>query len=190
MNAGKFSHWWLFCPAWRYVRHDRVFARRGRRYFSFVTLRDYEQRVFDVVTDVAGEAIRSHRAQLEIETDESGQATFTLTPSNPRACPVEVSVCEDTAVFLCMAPEGRCHEIWEPTSETQRLRELWLCLAAVLSGQYEEGPQTRTRRILVWRWSSTSYVGTFHTTEGDFGDIWRVDRKEKGRLRQRSFEPY
>jgi hypothetical protein len=123
----------------------------------------FEQSILDVIREVAGGVLDDSRAELDVSFQEAW-TNFELRPSNPRACPVIVSVNREghPPLPLALGKDQRLYELWADDSDEGLLRELRLCLKPILEGGYEEEWRQVRRR----RRSSTQFVGTLHTDEG------------------------
>jgi hypothetical protein len=141
------------------------------------------QRALAVVREVAGDLLAAGQAQLDVEDDYQ----IKLTPTKPAACPVVIRV-SDLDIWLELGPDQWSHELWQP-DEDERLRQLRLCLSAVIAGRYEERVGTETRGLL-WRRQMSYHVGTFHTAEGAIEFTHHLNELRDAPDEHRTYESY
>jgi hypothetical protein len=142
------------------------------------------QHALDVVKDVAGKALREERARFDLE-----DGWIRLIPTDPDACPVGI-LPSSRQIDLAVGPEKWNHEIWQ-REEAERLRQLRLCLSAVIAGDYEEELRTEETRFLWWHWETTHFTATFRTDEGDITFSHHgLGPDNEGREKRRAFAAY
>jgi hypothetical protein len=150
-------------------------------------LSPYGERALEVVREVAEHALKTGRARLDFEDD-----LINLRPLDPQACPVSVDAYSGQ-IDMFVGPEGDAwtHELWK-REESERLRELRLCVQAVVTGNYEGGLKTEKARFLWWRWEDVEFRGTFHTEEGviTFGHHGLGPQRTAGCSAYHRFAPY
>jgi hypothetical protein len=108
-----------------------------------------------VLRQEAAEVIACGVAALIIDEEPDGfygDPTYRLVPQNPKSSPVEVHA-DWSGTYLHVGRHQSLHELWQPDVE-QRRRELRECVAAVISGRYEEQREP-------WK-AGTRLTMTFH----------------------------
>jgi hypothetical protein len=147
----------------------------------------FEDHVFDVVREVAAEAVRLGAARLETGTHPGGGPYLEVTPTDPAACPMTVWAVEPT---LCVGgDDGSCTELFG--GDDARLADLRALVEAVIDGRFEWRRRQVRRGFLFFRLpATTQFVGTFHTPDGPWVFTREGAAESRRGVEHRTYQPY
>lgn len=151
-----------------------------------------------VIEEVAREALEAGWVELRAKrwrapfapSPGAGGTAFELRPVDSRACPVEIVATGDQIDFS-VGHAFANYELWFEDEE-RRLAELRLCLAAVVTGRYEEEWRQEPMPRLVSRRPAptwTVFEGTFHTDVGPVR-FTHQGMEPEGLILHRRYAPY